>query len=188
MAVTKIILAGDKRFAALRRPQLTADARPVLVGWREWLELPDLGIAGIMAKIDTGARTSALHANSIEPFQRDGEPFIRFDVSGEGEGTPWHEALVTDRRAVRSSNGEAEVRYVFRTRLGLGGQAWAVEVSLTKRDRMDVPMLIGREALSGRVLVDPEKSWLCGEPEPAPAGRRSVGRPRTRPTQAGALP
>lgn len=174
MAIPKILRDGDPRLAGFTAP--TPSARlPAVVGWREWPGLPALGIARIHAKLDTGARTSSLHANSIEICHRDGAARVRFDVTGEEEGAPWHEAPVVDRRLVRSSNGEAEMRIVIRTELALAGAVWPIEVTLTNRDRMDLPMLVGREALAGRLLVDAEKSWLWGKPEPT---SRRTARPR----------
>ena len=184
LPIPKIILRGDSRLAAFP-PRPGLEARPLTVGWREWLELPDLGIARIMAKIDTGARTSALHAGSIEPFEVEGQPFVRFDVTGEGHRAPWHEAPVADRRSVRSSNGGTEERLVIRTRLMLGPESWVAEVSLTKRDSMDLPMLIGREALAGWALVDPAQSWLWGQPRAEPRPRRRRGGPALKTTDSG---
>jgi hypothetical protein len=175
----KILLAGDARLAAFPAAEGSEANAPGVVGWREWVGLPELGIARVEAKIDTGARTSALHAGSIEAFEADGETWVRFDVTGEGENVPWHEAPVADRRSVRSSNGETELRYVIRTELALAGRVWPVEISLTNRERMELPMLIGREALAGRVLVDAEKSWLWGRPRWRPASSRRF-RPATR--------
>lgn len=176
MPLPKILLAGDDRLASF--PAFPAEAgAPLVVGWREWAGLPRLGVARIEAKIDTGARTSALHANSIELFDVGGAPFVRFDVSGEAATAPWHEAEVTDRRLVRSSNGEAERRIVIGTELELAGRAWPIELTLTNRLLMDLPMLIGREALAGRVLVDAERSWVWGRPtQPRRASPRRVRR------------
>ncbi len=173
MRLPKILLTGDERLAAF--PALAAEGdQPAVVGWREWAGLPGLGIGRIEAKIDTGARTSALHANSIETFEAEGILSVRFDVTGEAENAPWHEARVADRRWVRSSNGEAELRFVIRSELQLAGQEWLAEITLTNRERMELPMLIGREALAGRVLVDAEKSWAWGKPlRRAPPKRRS---------------
>ena len=176
MRAPKILLDGDRRLAAFTQPEPCAGT-PQIVGWREWVALPGLGIARVKAKMDTGARSSALHANSIEPFEHDGAPRVRFDLMGEAENTPWHDAPVADRRLVRSSNGETELRYVIRTALAVAGQTWTVDITLTNRERMDLPMLIGREALAGRALVDPERSWLCGRPmwrslDPRRAGRQ----------------
>lgn len=181
MRAPKILLDGDRRLAAFRSSS-ALDEHAQVVGWREWVSLPDLGIARITAKIDTGARTSSLHAGSIEPFEADGALWARFDVMGESEAVPWHEAPVSDRRVVRSSNGEAELRYVIRTSLAIAGKSWPIEITLTNRERMELPMLIGREALAGRALVDPERSWLCGRPHwRTIEGRRdAVRRPRAR--------
>jgi hypothetical protein len=163
MPLPKILLLGDERLAAFpEQPEVGLSL--AVVGWREWVGLPGLGIARVKAKMDTGARSSALHANSIEPFEADGKQFVRFDVMGESENVPWHEAPVSDRRLVRSSNGETELRVVIRTDLSIAGRTWPADITLTNRERMDLPMLIGREALAGRALVDPERSWLSGRP------------------------
>ncbi|SEQ41845.1 Uncharacterized conserved protein [Faunimonas pinastri] len=164
----KILLDGDRRLD--RFPPVdaaggdTTHPGGIVVGWREWVSLPALGIGRIKAKIDTGAKTSALHADSIEHFLRDGANWVRFDVIGEGENVPWHEAPVVGQRQVRSSNGRAELRTVILTRLVLAGHFWEAEVSLTNRGSMELPMLIGREALAGRMLVDSACSWLWGRP------------------------
>ena len=177
MPLPNILLEGDERLGAFfDRAELNRGEGPFVVGWREWAGLPELGIARVKAKIDTGARTSALHANSIEFYEVDGAAWVRFDVAGEGKSAPWHEAPVADRRSVRSSNGGAELRFVIRTKLALGGRSWAANITLTNRERMELPMLIGREALAGRVLVDAERSWLCGQPAPLPADKRQSAR------------
>jgi hypothetical protein len=164
MPPPKILLTGDRRLTAFPAEPGEPEGSLVVVGWREWAGLPGLGIARVKAKIDTGARTSALHANSIETFERGRTTLVRFDVTGEAETVPWHESPVADRRLIRSSNGETELRFVIRTELWLAGRTWPVEISLTNRERMDLPMLIGREALAGRALVDADKSWLWGRP------------------------
>jgi hypothetical protein len=184
----KVLLSGDERLSAFRASGAPDTAEPLVVGWREWASLPELGIAQVEAKIDTGARTSALHANSIEAFERDGARWVRFDVTGEAASVPWHEAPVADRRSIRSSNGETEVRYVIRTALSLAGRVWPVEISLTNRERMELPMLIGRAALAGRVLVDAEKSWLCGRPRWRSVRRRSARPPKVRRRNSGEQP
>ncbi|UNK72382.1 RimK/LysX family protein [Microbacterium sp. H1-D42] len=134
-------------------------------GWREWVGLPDLGVEWIKAKIDTGARTSSLHAFDVVEFDRDGEDWVRFSVH------PWqesaadavvHEAPVHDRRAVRSSSGHAENRVVVVLRLRLVGADVDAEVTLTNRDEMGFRMLIGREALRRGYIVDPARSYLGG--------------------------
>ena len=134
-------------------------------GWREWVGLPNLGVEWIKAKIDTGARTSSLHAFDVVEFERDGEDWVRFSVH------PWqesdadavvHEAPVHDRRAVRSSSGHAETRLVVVLRVRLVGETVDAEVTLTNRDEMGFRMLIGREALRRGYLVDPARSFLGG--------------------------
>jgi hypothetical protein len=175
MRLPKIILEGDDRLVGLPAMRSRIDAGIPVVGWREWAGLPALGIAWVEAKIDTGARSSALHVNSVEAFEASGRAAVRFDVIGEAETVPWHEALVADKRMVRSSNGESELRFVIRTELALAGRIWPVDLTLTNRERMELPMLVGREALAGRVLVDPDKPWIWGQPVWRDAPRR--GRP-----------
>ena len=172
MRLPKILLEGDERLSAFRDRRGGAESAHVVVGWREWAGLPELGIARIAAKVDTGARTSALHADLIERVERDGAPFVRFGVTGEAAGTPVHEAPVIDRRPVKSSNGETEMRFVIRTGLALAGRVWPIELTLTKRDRMELPMLIGRQALAGRALVDAERSFVWDRPSASKRARR----------------
>ena len=180
MPISKILLDGDRRLAAFPLEPGEPEEEPVVVGWREWAGLPGLGIARIKAKVDTGARTSALHVNSIQTFEKGRATFVRFDVTGESETVPWHEAPATDRRLVKSSNGDTELRFVIRIELRLAGRAWPVDISLTNRERMDLPMLIGREAIAGRILVDAGKSWLWGRPawRSRPVARSRVRRVR----------
>lgn len=180
MPIPKILLNGDRRLAAFPLDPGVLEDDSVVVGWREWAGLPGLGIARIKAKVDTGARTSALHVNSIETFEKGRTTFVRFDVTGESETMPWHEAAATDRRLVKSSNGETELRFVIRTELRLAGRTWPVDISLTNRERMDLPMLIGREAIAGQMLVDAGRSWLWGRPvwRTRPAARSRVRRLR----------
>ncbi|HKJ95034.1 MAG TPA: ATP-dependent zinc protease [Gammaproteobacteria bacterium] len=141
--------------------------RPVAVGWREWVAFPELGLPYLKAKMDTGARTSALHAFELEPFDRGDSEWIRFAVHPLQRRTDlivWHEAEVADVRMVSDSGGHKERRYVIRTDLALGGRRWAIECTLTNRDTMLFRVLLGRTALAGRVLVDPENSYLTGRP------------------------
>jgi len=138
---------------------------PLLLGWREWAALPDLGLTLIKAKVDTGARTSTLHAFYVDPFDRCGVPWARFGVHplrGRTDVVVHAEAPVIDRRLVSDSGGHREQRYVILTRLTLGGATWPIELGLSNRETMLFRMLIGRTAFAGRALVDPGQSFLTG--------------------------
>ncbi|MEL6957931.1 MAG: 30S ribosomal protein S6--L-glutamate ligase [Pseudomonadota bacterium] len=145
---------------------MTDDAT-IRLGWEEWLGLPDLGLPTIKAKVDTGARTSALHAFDIETFGPATKPKVRFavhPVPGRDDLTIPCSALVVDRREVTSSNGETELRYVIETMLDAGdGQSWPIEVTLTDRGGMASRMLLGRQALRDDVIVQPADRFLRPE-------------------------
>ncbi len=146
-----------------------------VIGWREWVGLPDLGIAEIKVKVDTGARSSALHAFAVEPFPRRGRPMVRFRVHPYQRDTVTTiaaEAELIGQRSVRSSSGQLEVRPVIRTRIKLLEREWVIELTLTNRDPMGFRMLLGREALRGRFLVDPGRSFLA-----SPRRRRRDAQP-----------
>lgn len=136
---------------------MLSKASRLIVGWQEWVALPDLGLPALKAKIDTGAKTSALHTYSIEPFDDHGRPKVRFTVHPspmESDLEVVATADVLDRREVISSNGVRELRYVIRTRLVIGERQWPIEVSLTNREHMTYRMLIGRQAIRSDMLVD----------------------------------
>lgn len=137
----------------------------ITLGWREYVALPDLGLPAIRAKLDTGARTSALHAFRLERFRRKGAPWVRFwihPLRKHREIEHQTEAEVVDRRVVSDSGGHRQRRLVVVTRVGLGSDTWPVEVTLTNRDRMLFPMLLGRTAMEGRIMVDPSASYTLG--------------------------
>ncbi len=132
---------------------------PLVVGWRELVNLPGLGLTGIPAKIDTGARTSSLHAHVLDDFVRGGERFVRFAVDWDGE-RHFCEAIHVDVRGITSSNGDKQTRFVIKTPLTIGNLRFRAEISLADRSQMQFPMLIGRSALRRRMVVDSGHSWL----------------------------
>ena len=136
------------------------------VGWREWLALPALGLPAIKAKVDTGARTSALHAFETERLKRGGKDIVRFGMHPIQKNSALVvpcEAELVDMRKVSDSGGHTEMRYVIETCVELGGQQWMIEMTLTNRDSMRFRMLLGRKAMEGRILVDPRASYLWGK-------------------------
>ena len=132
-----------------------------VVGWRELVHLPELGLRGIPAKIDTGARTSSLHGVVLDEFERDGEKYVRFAVDLEKPHVRQIcEAVHVDIRGITSSNGETQYRYVIKTPLKIGDTKFRAEISLADRSDMKFPMLIGRSSLRRRFVVDSGYSWL----------------------------
>lgn len=133
------------------------------------MTLPDLGVAKIKAKIDTGARSSSLHAFDMETYQRDGQAYVRFKVhplQRNSKETIEVEAPVLEFRKIRSSSGHARLRPVIVTTVEALGQAWSIELTLANRDAMGFRMLLGREAVRGRMLVDARTSYYGGKPAP----------------------
>lgn len=139
---------------------------PDILGWREWVALPELGIPAIKAKIDTGARTSALHAFCIESFNLDNNEYVRFwlhPLRNKQDVELVCEAPVVQRRLVKDSGGHSEERYVIESAVRIGDRQWTIELSLTSREDMMFRMLLGRSAItSGRLKIDPAASYLTG--------------------------
>ncbi|HDP88408.1 MAG TPA: ATP-dependent zinc protease [Thioalkalivibrio sp.] len=136
-----------------------------VLGWREWIALPDLGLPHIKAKIDTGARTSCLHAFKVKGFRRRGTRWVRFHVhpqQGDRHTEVQCEALVKDRRWVTDSGGHRTLRYVIETGIVVGSQRYTIELTLTNRDNMKFRMLLGRTAMHDHFIVDPQQSY-CQE-------------------------
>ncbi|MDX8382073.1 MAG: ATP-dependent zinc protease [Ghiorsea sp.] len=137
----------------------------IQIGWREWVALPELGITAIKAKVDSGARTSCLHAFFIEEFQKKGDAWVRFGVHPKQKNTQDElvcEAKVIDRRYVSDSGGHREMRPIISTTLTIGNINFACEMTLTNRDSMKFRMLLGRTAMNNRMLIDTSKSYQQG--------------------------
>ena len=139
----------------------------VLIGWREWTALPELGIPSIKAKVDTGARTSALHAFSVEPFLEDGIPMVRFAIHPVQHRTDKVKqcvAKVVDERWVTDSGGHREQRLVIQTQIQMAQMMWPIELTLTNRDNMRFRMLLGRTSMENRFSIQPDQSFVLGKP------------------------
>ncbi len=152
------------RNSAEGKPAKLIVAKPpkIIVGWREWVALPGLGIARIKAKIDTGARTSALHAFEVDSYQSASGPRVRFlmhPLQNDLNEVVECDAAVIDERLVTDSGGHRERRLVIETLLQIGDQSWPIEMTLTNRDTMQFRMLLGRTAMRRRLLVNPSVSY-----------------------------
>ena len=148
-------------------PLIMNTGKQKMIGWREWLSLPELGVPAIKAKVDTGAKTSALHAFKLRTFSRGGRKYVRFwlhPMQRKKDIELVCEAPVYDKRTVKDSGGHREERYVIKTRISLAGETWPVEITLTSREDMSFRMLLGRTAISKKnYLIDPGMSYLTGK-------------------------
>lgn len=154
-------------------------------GWEEWVALPDLGLPALKAKIDTGARTSALHASDIEVFGSSTKPKVRFivhPIAGDDTVAIPCSASILDRREVTSSNGEKELRYVIGSKIAVGGQSWSIEITLTNRANMTSRMLLGRQALGENISITASDRRL--QPDLSYDVYRSAGLRKTAPKRA----
>ncbi len=139
----------------------------LIVGWREWISLPDLGIKSIKAKMDTGARTSALHTYFIEPFMDNDRHMVRFGIhpkqKSDKNGVICTAGII-DQRHIVDSGGHPELRYIIGTDILVGGRRWPIDLSLTNREQMRFRLLIGRSAISEELIIDPQLSFTLGRP------------------------
>jgi hypothetical protein len=139
---------------------------PPIIGWREWVILPDLGVDSIKAKVDTGARTSSIHAVKVERFQENGIERVRFQihpVQRSTKRTVTAKADVHDVRDITPSTGRPQERIVILTPVTILGKTWDIELTLARRDNMGFRMLLGRQAIRKRMLVDPGVSYKNGK-------------------------
>jgi hypothetical protein len=144
------------------------------IGWREYARLPDLGIGPLIAKVDTGARTAALHAVNIEILARSDGRCVQFDAVIDEASYATRRCLLPLHgvKRVKNTSGATEERCVVETELEIGARRWSVLVTLTDRGDMGAPMLIGRSAVKGRFMVDPGRSFLLSAGEHARPPRR----------------
>ncbi len=149
---------------------ISSASKSVVLGWREWVALPDLALPAIKAKVDTGAKTSALHAFKIEQIQRNRKDYLRFamhPLQNNQSLVVNCESPLLDQREVSDSGGHTELRFVIETTLVLGDHQWPIELTLTDRENMRFRMLLGRRAMQKNILVRPSASYLCGNPDSA---------------------
>ncbi len=152
---------------------MVAGQPTMVLGWSEWVALPTLGVQRIKAKLDTGARTSAIHAFDIEPFTEGGVSMVRFNLHPMQRSAELEVACTApllNRRSVRSSDGSLSRRMTVVTPISIAGVTWDIEVTLVGRDEMGFRMLLGRQALRGRALVDPAATYCAGRPPRKPRG------------------
>lgn len=138
----------------------------ITLGWREWVGLKELNIPAIKAKVDTGARTSALHAFEVREYSENGVQRVEFKIhpnQRDSDTVAVCDAAVVDERVVTDSGGHSEERWVIVTELTVGGFSWPIEITLTSRDDMRFRMLLGRTAMEGKAMVDPQRSYAVGK-------------------------
>ena len=157
----------EKKIPLKQYNEYPMNKEKIVVGSEEWCSLPQLNIPAIKVRVDSGAKTSALHAVNIMPFKKEGDLWVSYEVhplQRDGKTTIHCESLVQDKRKIKSSSGVVENRYVIKTIISLANSSWEIEVTLTNRDSMGYRMLLGRQAMSGKILVDPEASCIQGIP------------------------
>ena len=158
-------ILSTKLQAGMKNSKLTS-SESVTVGWREWLLLPDLKLPWIKAKVDTGAKTSSLHAFCVEEFKKNEKDWVRFGIhphQDDIETEIYCEAELIDKRLVSDSGGHTEERYVIKTDVVMASQRWPIEITLTNRDTMRFRFLLGRTAMRKKLIVNPAASFLLGE-------------------------
>ena len=154
-----------------------SDTELLTLGWREWVSLPDLGLKRIKAKVDTGARTSSLHAFELRDFEENGIHRVEFKMhpnQHDNDTVVVCVADVADERFVRDSGGHREQRFVIKSPLTIGAITWDIEINLTSRDDMRFRMLLGRTAFRGQALVDPARSYVLGKRRKRKKKRKKV--------------
>lgn len=137
----------------------------LLIGNIEMCHLPSFGVSDLQTRIDTGAQTSSLHVDKIEKFKKGGKPWVRFDLHPDFyhlDEVVACESPLHDIRKIKSSNGQSEQRYVIKTIMGMGGQEWPIEITLTDRSEMSYLMLLGRQGMADKVIIDPSQTYLAG--------------------------
>lgn len=137
----------------------------ILIGNIEICHLPELGVADLHMRVDTGAKTSSLHVDAIQKFKKGGKPWVRFDLHPDFynlDEVIACEAPLHDVRRIKSSNGQSQQRYVIQTPMCLGDVEWPIEITLTDRSEMSYLMLLGREGMADKVIIDPSETYLAG--------------------------
>ena len=166
MSDNRVYSAAVTKLVESARSKTKENSDLITLGWREWVRLPDLGIDAIKVKVDTGARTSAIHAFELETFTEDGKERVEFRIhplQRDDATIVTCVADVVDQRVVTDSGGHKEERIVISTTLDIGKYSWPIEATLTARDNMLFRMLLGRTAIKGRAHVNPARSYLIGK-------------------------